>query len=220
MTCELFALGETGLLVTVPEPQAIETTYRFIRGLYSRELRSPAKRADTPPRPRTRARGLRTRSHRPSRFVRYLAKHDAGLRCGRSVGAFPRFDLDLRSTRRASKAISELAANLTYRLCEGGSVCGLILWAQSTTTTPFGSHIDSANLLLVNNPSSKAGRGLDAWREGFWRVRRAPRMALEGATDPASSIATDFGQLNHYERLQNPQWSKRRRSATCGETTA
>lgn len=195
-TMDLFLAADIGVLVTVPEPAAIETTYRFVRACWVRELRR-ALRAD-----RTRLRGL-----------------------DRILGDFPRhpFPIDVvRHLMRVEPALGEVAAQILARtrprlvvnqtrvktdLELGGWMAQVAQRRLGITLDPLGSveHDDAVWLanrrqrpLLVDNPSSKAGRGLERVARRLLAVfpQRARELEARGVV-PATP--------NHYERLLIPR---------------
>jgi flagellar biosynthesis protein FlhG len=202
VTCELFALGEVGLLVTIPEPQAIETMYRFVRGLYSRELRVALRSEPTRLRDLERALLEFDTLAPPIEICRYLAKHDAGLGAiAASVLTRLRPRFAINQTR--VKSDLELAANLTL-------VCERRLGVRLDFVGAI-DHDDAVWLahrqrqpLLVNNPSSKAGRGIERMaRRLLASAARAPRLATDDESTPTNAL--HFAKLDHYERLQIPR---------------
>jgi len=195
-TMDLFLAADIGVLVTVPEPAAIETTYRFVRACYVRELRR-ALRAD-----RTRLRAL-----------------------DRVLGELPKnpFPIDLvRHLVRVEPPLGELATQLLARtrprlvvnqtrvksdLELGGYMAQVAQRRLGLTIDPLGSieHDDSVWLanrhqkpLLVDNPSSKAGRGLERVARRLLAVlpQRARELEARGALP---------NQPNHYDRLIVPR---------------
>ncbi|MGZ3424729.1 MAG: helix-turn-helix domain-containing protein [Polyangiales bacterium] len=194
--CDMFLVADVGVLVTVPEPAAIESTYRFLRALYVRDVRR-ALRAD-----RTRLRAL-----------------------DRILGELPRlpYPLDLaRHVARVEPSIAEVCAQLLTRTrprlvvnqtrvrqdLELGS------WMSLVSERRLGIDIDAlgsiehddavwlANRrrrpLLVDNPSSKSGRGLERVCRRLLAVmpHRARELEARGVLPEAP---------NHYERLQIPR---------------
>lgn len=194
--CDLFLAADVGLLVTAPEPAAIETTYRFVRAAYVRELRR-ALRAE-----RTRLRSL-------DRILGELPRHP--------------FPLDLaRHLARVEPPLGELAAQMLARFRPRLVVnqtrirtdLELGVWMAQIAQRRLGVALDPLGTieqddavwlanrhlrpLLVDNPSSKAGRGLERVARRLLAVlpHRARELEAKGALPEAP---------NHYERLQIPR---------------
>jgi flagellar biosynthesis protein FlhG len=194
--CDLFLLADIGVLVTVPEPAAIESTYRFLRTLYVRDLRR-VLRAD-----RTRLRAL-----------------------DRMLGEVPRlpFPVDLaRHVARVEPSLADVTAQILARTrprlvvnqtrvrsdLELGSWMSLVAERRlGLTIDPLGSieHDDAVWLanrhrrpLLVDNPSSKAGRGLE-------RIARRLLAVLAHRPKELEAKGVLPETPHHYERLQIPR---------------
>jgi flagellar biosynthesis protein FlhG len=195
-TMDLFLAADVGVLLTVPEPAAVETTYRFVRACYVRELRR-ALRAD-----RTRLRAL-----------------------DRELGALPKnpFPIDVvRHLMRVEPQLGELAVQMLARMRPrllvnqtrvksdlelGGFMAQVAQRRLGVSLDPIGAieHDDSVWLanrhqrpLLVDNPSSKAGRGLE-------RAARRLLAALPMRARELEARGELPGQPNHYERLVVPR---------------
>lgn len=202
MTCDLFAMADVGLLVTIPEPQAIETTYRFVRGLFSRELRLSLRSEPTRRRDLERSLAEFDELAPPIEICKHLAKVDPGLALAamQLLGRLrPRFVIN--QTR--VKSDLELAPNIQL-------VCARRLGVQLDFAGTI-DHDDAVWLahrqhqpLLVNNPSSKAGRGLERMaRRLLAAIARGPQALADADQTPVR--AADLGRLNHYDRLQIPR---------------
>ncbi len=193
---DLFLAADVGILVTIPEPAAIETTYRFVRACYIRDLRR-ALRAD-----RTRLRGL-------DRILGELPHHPYPIELARHLS-------------RVEPTLGEVAAQLLARTrprivvnqTRVKSDLELPGWMAQVAARRLGIAIDPLGAiehddavwlaarhrkpLLVDNPSSKAGRGLEriARRVLALIPHRARELEAPGAI-PRSP--------NHYERLLIPR---------------
>lgn len=193
---DLFLAADVGVLVTIPEPAAIETTYRFVRACYVRDLRR-ALRAD-----RTRLRGL-------DRILGELPHHP--------------YPLDLaRHLMRIEPALGELASQILARsrprlvvnqtrvksdLELGAWMAQVSMRRLGIAIDPLGSieHDDAVWLanrhhkpLLVANPSAKSGRGLE-------RVARRILALLPHRSRELEAPGAIPASPNHYERLMIPR---------------
>ncbi len=193
---DLFLAADIGILVTVPEPAAIETTYRFVRATFVRDLRR-ALRAD-----RARLRSF-----------------------DRQLGDLPRhpFPVDLaRHLQRVEPPLGELATQLLARYrprlvvnqsrvksdLELGPHMSLVAHRRlGVAIDPLGSiEFDDAvwlanrrrRPLLVDNPSAKAGRGLE-------RIARRMLAVLPHRAREIETNATLPTAPTYYERLQIPR---------------
>jgi flagellar biosynthesis protein FlhG len=206
---DLFLAADVGVLVTVPEPAAMETMYRFLRATYVRDLRR-ALRANRPLL-RTLDRVLGETSprggaglpagvppllgglHRPVELARYLARVDTGL------------------GEHAAMSLARMRPRLVVNQTRVKSDLDLGAWVQHVAYRRIGIQIDPlgnvehddavwlANRrrkpLLVDGPSSKAARGLERVARRLIAVfpHRAREMDAPGfVPDPP----------NHYDRLQ------------------
>jgi flagellar biosynthesis protein FlhG len=193
---DLFLAADVGVLVTTPEPAAIETTYRFVRAAFVRDLRR-ALRAD-----RSRLRGLDRMlgelPHHPYPLdlVRHLARLDAPLgELSAQLLARSRPRLVVNQTR--IKADAELA----------GWIAQISLRRLGVAIDPLGSIEDDDAVwlsnrhrkpLLVDNPSSKAGRGLE-------RIARRLLALLPHRARELEAPGVIPGSPNHYDRLLIPR---------------
>jgi flagellar biosynthesis protein FlhG len=195
--CDLFLAADLGILVTIPEPAAIETTLRFVRAAYVRDLRR-AVRAD-----RGRLRAL-----------------------DRILGELPRdpMPIDLaRHLARVEPPLGELAAQLLARtrprlivnqtrvktdLELGPSIAQVAARRLGVEIDPIGAieHDDAVWLanrrrrpLLVDNPASKAGRGLERIARRLLAVQRPRAEAHREGRVALPSPPT------YYERLGVPR---------------
>lgn len=189
---DLFLAADLGVLVTVPEPSSVEMTYRFLRATFIRDLRRALKND----RPRLRA------------FDRILSEQ-AGLP----------MPVDLARLLRVRDApIGELAARTLARMRPrlvvnqtrvrtdvelGGWMAQVAHKRLGVVIDPLGhiEHDDAVWLanrrrkpLLVDNPSSKAGRGIERIARRLVAVlpHRAREMDLPGAIPEPP---------NYYDRL-------------------
>ena len=189
---DLFLAADFGVLVTVPEPAAIETTYRFVRATFVRDLRR-ALRND-----RTRLRSL----------DRHLSE----------TGALP-LPIELtRTLQRVDPKAGELAALILARMrprlvvnqtrvrtdVELGPWMSQVAFRRmGVQIDPLGhvEHDDAVWLanrrrrpLLIDGPSSKAARGLERIARRLLAVlpHRARELEVPGAIPPPP---------NYYERL-------------------
>lgn len=206
---DLFLAADVGVLVTVPEPAAIETMYRFLRATFVRDLRR-ALRTDRP-RLRTLDRVLGETNprggaglpagvpnllgglHRPIELARYLARVDGPL------------------GELAAVTLARMRPRLVVNQTRVKTDLDLGAWIQHVAYRRIGMQIDPlghvehddavwlANRrrkpLLVDGPSSKAARGLERVARRLLAVfpHRAREMDAPGfVPDPP----------NHYERLQ------------------
>jgi flagellar biosynthesis protein FlhG len=193
---DLFLAADVGILVTIPEPAAIETTYRFMRACYVRDLRR-SLRAD-----RSRLRGL-------DRILGELPHHPYPLELARHL-------------MRVEPTLGELAGVILARsrprlvvnqtrvksdLELGQWLAQIALRRLGIAVDPLGSieHDDAVWLanrhhkpLLVDNPSSKAGRGLERVARRVLAVlpHRARELEAPGFIPPPP---------HHYERLLIPR---------------
>jgi len=193
---DLFLAADVGVLITAPEPPAIETTYRFVRAAFVRDLRR-ALRAD---RGRLRAldRMLGDLPHHPYPvdLTRHLARLEPTLgELAAQLLARSRPRLVVNRTR--IKSDLELAGWMAQisarRLGIAIDPLGSIeeddaVWLASRRRKP----------LLVDNPSSKAGRGLEriARRLLALMPHRSKELEVPGSIPSAP---------NHYERLLIPR---------------
>lgn len=206
---DLFLAADVGVLVTVPEPAAMETMYRFLRATFVRDLRR-SLRSDRP-RLRTVDRVLGETNpqggpglpagvptllgglHRPIELARYLARVDAQLGELAAVTlARMRPRLVMNQTRvKSDLDLSAHVQHVAYR-------------RLGIHIDPLGSveHDDAVWLanrrrkpLLVDGPSSKAARGLERVARRLLAVfsHRAREMEAPGFVPAAPT---------HYERLQ------------------
>jgi flagellar biosynthesis protein FlhG len=193
-----------GVLVTVPEPAAIETTYRFVRATFVRDLR----------------RTLRNDRARLRSFDRLLGDHKPlpGTLPPPVPGGLP-FPLELaRYLQRVDAPLGELAAQTLARMRPrlvvnqtrvrtdvelAGWMQQVALRRTGVLLDPLGhvEHDDAVWLanrrlrpLLVDGPSSKAARGLERIARRLLAVlpHRAREIEAKGAI-PA--------EPNAYERL-------------------
>ncbi len=200
---DLFLAADLGVLVTVPEPAAIEMTYRFVRATFVRDLR----------------RQLRNDRTRLRSFDRLLGeKPPPGTVPMTTPGGLP-LPLDLaRYLMRVDAPLGELAAltlarmrpRLVVNQTRVRTDVELGTWMQQVSARRLGVAIDPlghvehddavwlANRrkrpLLVDGPSSKAARGLERIARRLLAVfpHRAREIEAKGAIPEAP---------NHYDRL-------------------
>lgn len=195
--CDLFLAADLGVVVTVPEPAAVEMAYRFVRAVFVRDLR----RTLLPDRLR-----LRT--------------------LDRFLGELPRLPLPIELARhftRLDAPLGELATQTLHRLrprvvvnqVRVKSDLELGPWMAQVGERRLGMHLDPvghvehddavwlANRrrqpLLVDNPSSKAGRCVE-------RVARRLLALLPHRLKELDQRAPPLpAEPNHYERLLVPR---------------
>ena len=206
---DLFLAADIGVLVTVPEPAAMETMYRFLRATYVRDLRRslrsnrPLLRTLDRVLGETNPRGgaglpagvppLLGGLHRPIELARYLARVDAGL------------------GEVAALSLARMRPRLVVNQTRVKSDNDLGAWIQHVAYRRIGIQIDPlgsvehddavwlANRrrrpLLVDGPSSKAARGLE---------RVARRLLAVFPHRPKEMEAPGFvpDPPHHYDRLQ------------------
>lgn len=195
-TMDLFLAADVGVLVTVPEPAAIETTYRFIRACYVRELRRTLRADRTRLRALDRVLGEHPKNPFPVDLVRHLVRVEPPL---------GELATQMLARMRPRLVINQTRVKSDLEL--GGWMAQVAQRRLGLTLDPLGSveHDDSVWLanrhkkpLLVDNPSSKAGRGLERVARRLLAVlpQRAKELEAKGAL-PATP--------NHYERLLIPR---------------
>ena len=205
---DLFLAADVGVLVTVPEPAAIETTYRFLRATFVRDLRRALRNDRTrlraldrilgAPDPRNTA-GLLPGLppllgglHRPMELVRYLLRIDAPL------------------GELAALTLARMRPRLVVNQTRVRTDVDLGVWMQQLAHRRLGIQIDPlghvehddavwlANRrrkpLLVDGPSSKAARGLE-------RIARRLLAVLPHRARELEAPAAVPTPPNHYERL-------------------
>ena len=168
---DLFLAADFGILVTVPEPAAIETTYRFIRATFVRDLRRALRNdrtrlrsldrllGDHKPLPGTLPPAQQGGLANPIELARYLQRVDAPL------------------GELAALTLARMRPRLVVNQTRVRTDVELGAWMQQVafrrlgvTIDPLGhvEHDDAVWLanrrkrpLLVDGPSSKAARGLE-----------------------------------------------------------
>lgn len=154
----LWSAASSSVFVSVPEPTAIENTYRFIRAAFASHLFRGI--ADREARARLRAR-FRAFGHMPAPldFVRRLeAEGDAGAPLVRAAMASFRFPLVLNQTRlRADLELGDrIGSAARRRLGVSVDYLGYIDFDDTVWTC-----IRVGRPLLVESPGSKASRNLE-----------------------------------------------------------
>lgn len=190
--CDLFLAADVGVLVTVPEPQAIETTYRFVRALFARDLRRLARNDRMRLRTLDRLLGELDELPLPVELTRHL------LRVEPPIGEI------------AAQVLARMRPRLVVNQTRVRTDLELGPWMSQVCERRMGIPLDSlgsvehddavwlANRrrrpLLVDGPSSKAGRGLERVARRLVAVlpNRARELDAQGSVPKAP---------NYYERL-------------------
>lgn len=195
--CDLFLAADLGVVVTVPEPAAVETAYRFIRAVFVRDLR----RALHPDRLRLRTLdrllGDLPRLPLPIELCKHFARLDAPL--GELAG-------QTLARMRPRLVINQVRVKSDLEL--GPWMTQVAERRLGVTLDPIGhvEHDDAVWLanrhrspLLVDNPSSKAGRCVERVARRLLAVlpHRLRELGLEAPPLP--------GEATHYERLLIPR---------------
>ncbi len=193
---DLFLAADIGVLVTVPEPAAIEATYRFVRAAYARDLRRAVRADRTRLRALDRILGEMPRHPLPIDLARHLARVDAPLG---EIAA------QLLARTRPRLVVNQTRVKSDLEL--GGWIAQIAQRRLGIAIDPLGSieHDDAVWLahrherpLLVDNPSSKAGRGLE-------RICRRILAVIPHRSKELEAKGFIPGEPNHYERLLIPR---------------
>lgn len=190
--CDLFLAADVGVLVTVPEPQSVETTYRFVRALFARDLRRLVRQDRSRLRTLDRLLGELDELPLPMELTRHLLRVEPPLgELAAQVLARMRPRLVINQTRvRTDLELGTWMAQVSER-------------RTGVTLDPLGvvEHDDAVWLanrrrrpLLVDGPSSKAGRGLE-------RVARRLVAVLPSRTRELEAQGGLPKAPNYYERL-------------------
>jgi flagellar biosynthesis protein FlhG len=190
--CDLFLAGDVSILVTVPEPAAIETTYRFLRAVFLRDLRRSLRAERVQLRALDRILGELPTYPRPSELVEHLSRVDPplGERAALLLGRMrPRLVVNQTRVRTDLELGAWMAQLAQRRLGVQLDVLGYVehddaVWLANRRKRP----------LLVDGPSSKAGRGLE-------RLARRLIAVFPHRKRELDAEATRPREPNHYERL-------------------
>jgi flagellar biosynthesis protein FlhG len=189
---DLFLAADIGVLVTVPEPAAVETSYRFVRATFVRDLRRALRNDRTRLRTFDRILGELPGLPMPVDLARLLRTRDA-----------PIGDLAAQTLARMRPRLVVNQTRVRTDVELGGWMAQVAAKRLGVTIDPLGhiEHDDAVWLanrrrrpLLVDNPSSKAGRGLERIARRLVAVipHRTRELDLPGSIPEAP---------NYYERL-------------------
>lgn len=187
--------ADIGICVTVPEPPAIEATYRFLRAAYRRRLRRTLARDRFQLSLIDRAIKEIGRLPSPLELVRVLARTDRTLAELAFVEAH-RMHLYLTVNQTRVRTDLEL----------GGAMSGLARQHYGVTLDELGwiEHDDTVWLavrrrrpILLDSPTSKAARNIERIARRVIALTSTPPESV----DPAPAVTTVLTDPDHYTML-------------------